>query len=322
MSIMPWTIEDDYEIKINDVVNGEYTGEFLSLGGEEYCGVRFDSVGSPDLRESTYEVSGGDGIRFGIERYGAVNWTITGVIHGSLIANAPGDKDLAWERWSKLARAWIDYPGRTSPRAVVPLYFKRPGREEMVVFGRPRRIDPETSKSHAGFIPYTALFMQSDPKFYSAVETSVIVELEPSETGGLMMNVEEDGLLIPFQTTAGTKSGGVITQLGDTDTNPLIRIKGPVTNPSIILYDSLGNVEWQAEVRTSIPDGVWLDIDGRHWMRTITDQYGTSFAGYYRGVRLQDLVFAPGTHLFDYQGTDPTGTSMCQIIYRNAWTST
>lgn len=322
MSVMPWTIEDDYEIKINDVVDGEYTGEFLSLGGEEYCGVRFDGVGSPDLRESTYEVSGGDGIRFGIERYGAVNWEITGAIHGSVVPNTPGDPDLAWERWSKLARAWTDYPGRTEPRAVVPLYFKRPGREEMVVFGRPRRIDPDTAVSHAGYINYTALFMQSDPRFYAAEESSVTVDLEESVIGGLLLTVTEDALVVPFQTTEGTKTGGIVTNLGDISTHPLIRIAGPVLNPSIILYDGLGDVIWQAEVRTSIPDGIWLEIDARHWMRSITDQYGTSYAGYYRGVRLQDLVFPPGTYLFDYQGTDATGTSMCQILYRNAWSST
>lgn len=317
-----WEIENDYEIKIADVIDGEYTGDFLSLGGDEYCGVRFDGVGSPDLRESKYDVSGGDGVRFGIERYGGVNWTITGAIHGTSIANAPGDPALVWESWSKIARAWTDYPGRTESRAVVPLYFKRPGREEMVVFGRPRRIDPDTALSHSGFIAYTALFAQSDPRFYSAQETTVEVLMTASTPGGIVMNEDEDAIVLPFQTTEGVARAGSITNEGDTSSNPLIRIYGPITSPQIVLYGDLGVVLWSAQLNMTIPDGSWIEIDARHHMRAIVDQDGTSFAGYYRGVKLQDLAIPPGTHSFDFQGSDETGTSSAQIFFRNAWSST
>ena len=141
-------VVQDYSIQINDVENGVHTGDMIDLGDGDFCGVSFDGVGSPDLRESAYDVSGGDGSQFGIEFYGSINWTITGAIHGSDNKNIPGTPERAWDAWSKLYRAWVNYPGRTNTREVVPLYFKRPGRDAMVVFGRPRRIDPSSTTSY------------------------------------------------------------------------------------------------------------------------------------------------------------------------------
>lgn len=311
---------NDYEIEIGDVINGVYTGEFVNLSDDGFCGVRFDGIGSPDLRESTYDVSGGDGSQFGIELYGSVNWTITGSIHGGDNKNTPGDPATAWGAWSRLYRAWIDYPGRKITREVIPLYFKRPGREQMVVYGRPRRIDPDSSTSYTGFIAYTALFKQSDPRFYSATDTSVTVQLLASSYGGLLLTEAQDALAVPLSTSDTVIRPGLLTNQGDTNTNPVITFSGPVTNPALYLFGDDGLL-WTISLIASIPDGLDVVVDTRLWKRSIATPEGASFAGVYRGDKLQDIVLPPGSFEFEYTGTDGTGTSTCTINYRDAWAS-
>lgn len=308
---------NDYEINFQDYL----TGEYISLGSGGYCSVKFDGVGSPDLREAVYDLSGGDGVQFGIEYYGAINWTISGAIHSGVNSGTRGTAEDAWNAWSMLSRAWTMYPQRTRPREVVPLYFKRPGREQMVVFGRPNRIDPETSRSHAGFISYSATFRQSDPKFYSSSQQSITLDLETPYSGGLLMNATQNALKVPFQTTAGVPRTGFISATGDTDTSPVIVINGPVTSPQVSLYDELSLKRWTVYIPSSIPSGRSVTIDTRNWARSIVDNTGASWAGSYVGSKLQDVTIPPGTNMIEYLGTDVTGTSTCQVLFRNAWAS-
>jgi len=316
-------VTDDYEIKILDstVANEDVPSPvFVSLSSDNYCGVRFDAVGSPDLRESVFDIAGGDGSQFGVEYYGSINWTITGAVHSGT-ASTPGLPSDAWDSWAALYRAWVDYPGRTTPRAVRPLGVKRPGREEMIVYGRPRRIDPDTSTSYVGHIAYTAQFKQSDPKFYSSTSSSINLQIIAATPGGLILNVDQDALVVPLTTSAGTPRTGVVTNSGDANTSPVITIAGPVTNPLVVLMQN-GSPLWTVRLLTSIAAGVQVIVDTRLWQRTITTADGANFAGYYRGDKLQDVVIPPGTSEFQYTGIDGTGTSTCSIEYRNAWVST
>lgn len=308
---------NDYTIQIEDA----FTGELLSLGDDEYCSVRFDGVGSPDLREAVYDVSGGDGVHFGIERYGAVNWTITGTVLGGTSRYKPGDPALAWQKWSQLSRAWINYPERTIPRAARPMYFQRPGRERMVVYGRPQRIDPDTATSHAGFISYSASFRQSDPRFFAANESVNSVSLGANYRGGIQLNDTEDGLLIPLSTTTADVRSSIISMEGDIATDVKLEFKGPVQNPKAVLKDEDGNVVWSIEIRTTVPNGVTVTVDSRQWVRSITTSNGASAAGAYFGPKLQDVVIPPGRSEVIYSGIDGTNTSLLEVKYRNAWAS-
>lgn len=311
-------MSEDYEIEIEDA----FTGEFLSLGGDDYCNVRFDGVGSPDLREAVYDVSGGDGVHFGVERYGAVNWTITGSIHGGVNKYTAGDPELAWERWSQLSRAWINYPERKIPRAAKALYFQRPGREQMVVYGRPQRIDPDTATSHAGFITYTASFRQSDPRFFSATESVNSVSLGAAYRGGINLTETQDALVVPLSTTNADIRSSIISQEGDIATDVRVIFKGPVQNPRASLIDEDGNLVWLIEIKSVIPADVSVTVDSRQWVRSITTSSGASAAGAYFGPKLQDVVIPPGRSEIVYSGTDATNTSLLELKYRNAWAST
>lgn len=310
---------NDYEILIEDYL----TGEYINMGSDgNFCNVKFDGVGVPELREAMYELSGGDGMRFGIEYQGVITWNITGSIHSGTNSGTAGSSDGAWNTWSSLARSWSAYPQRLQPRAVVPLYFKRPGREQMVVFGRPNRLDPVTDKAYVGFISYTATFRQSDPKFYSAVSKTVDLSLnQTSNSGGIILN-NMNAIKLPFTTTTADPVTGVITNDGDAPTSPVIVIHGEVVNPIISYLDIGGNVQWTIEILATIAEGTSAIIDTRHWERSIVHSDGSSLAGVYNGNRLQDIAIMPGTGLIRYGATSGSLTTNIQVTYRDAWVST
>lgn len=314
---MTYFSENDYEIRIQDYKDGSY----VALGSGDYCSVKFDGVGSPDLRESVFDVSGADGVMFGTEYYGMVNWTITGAVHSGLNGGVSGDSGDAWNAWSTLARVWTQYPERLIPRAVVPLFFKRPGREQMVVYGRPARIDPETERSHAGFIAYTASFRQSDPLFYSSKSNIVTLGMDVPYAGGLMLNTAKTGFRLPFQTTEGAAQNAILNNTGDVGTSPIITFIGPVLNPQLTLTTQNSQRAWVIKINGQIPAGRAVTVDTRQWARSVTDAFGISWAGAYVGDKLQDIKVPVGINTIGYQGTDQTGTSLCRVEYRNAWAS-
>ena len=312
-------VGNDYEIVIQDYASGEY----INLGSDgNFCNVRFDGVGSPELREAVWELSGDDGVRFGTEYYGAINWNITGSIHSGANKSIAGDASVAWNTWSQLSRAWIGYPQRLIPRGVVPLYFKRPGREQMVVFGRPSRIDPITDRSYAGLIAYTAQFRQSDPRFYSAEDKEIVVGAGDTYAGGFIVN-DGTAIKLPFTTTVATPAAGAIFNDGDAPTQPVIIINGEVTNPIVSYIDGSGDVQWSVVLQTVIPEGHAAVIDTRQWERSITRQIdGTSLDGAYVGDRLQDITILPGSGQIQYGATASSPSTYVRVSYKDAWVST
>jgi hypothetical protein len=310
---------EDYEISVRDATSGQ----FINLGSDDnFCSVRFDGVGSPELREAVYEVSGDDGIRFGIERYGVTTWNISGSIHSGFNKGVPGNPADAWNTWSTLLRAWTHYPERHIPRAVVPLYFKRPGRQEMIAYGRPQRMDPVTDRAYTGFITYTATFRQSDPRFYAAVDQVAILTLSESYAGGIIINNGTD-MKLPFTTTTAIPVSGPVTNNGDIGSPPVIQIFGAVTNPIVSYLDGSGNVQWTISLLTEIAEGESVTIDTRQWARSITrDVDGTSLAGAYNGDKLGSIEILPGTGVLRYGATAGSGNTYVKVTHRNAWVST
>lgn len=309
---------NDYEITFQDY----FTGQYINLGSDgNFCGVQFDGVGVPELREAVYELSGGDGIRFGIERQNGITWNITGSIHSGSNSGVRGSSDSAWNTWSSLARSWSGYPERATPRSVVPLYFKRPGREQMVVYGRPNRLDPTIAQSYVGFISYTATFRQSDPKFYSATTKQTTLGLTEIDSGGIIVNDGTD-IKLPFTTTSAVPVTGSVTNSGDIDSSPIIVITGEVVNPIVSYLDALGNIVWSVEIRATVQEGDSVTIDTRQWERSVTQADGTSLSGLYNGNRLQDITILPGTGLIRYGATSGSLTTNIQVTYRDAWVST
>lgn len=308
---------NDYQLQFEDYA----TGELITLGDSNsaFCSVRFDGIGSSELRTSEIEMSAEDGIQFGFEYLGKRPWTISGAVKSGSNPYIGGDSSSAWDNLSRLMRAWDYNSARHKARSVVPLWFKRPGRETMLVYGRPDRIDPDVSHSHAGYVTYQASFRQSDPKFYSATEQEITLPIATPYVGGLLYNATQDGLILPFMTSEMTERQGVIEQFGDIDAPLIIKFNGQVTNPTLRLLNSDGSDRWKIKLQTSIGSSQSVTIDTRLWRRTVLRNDGASLAGAVRGPRLAQLVAPPGTSELVYSGASEGGSSTCSIRVRNAW---
>ena len=308
-------ITGDYQLMFEDYL----TGDMITLGDAgDYCSVRFDGIGSAELRTSEREKPSEDGISFGYEFLGKRTWTISGSVKPGE-GSVPGDASTAWDSVSKLMRAWDFNRARLTPRAVVPLYFKRPGRELMVVYGRPERIDPDPTQSYVGFVSYQASFRQSDPKFYSDAEQTMVLTASQPYVGGILLNEDMDAFQLPFTTTATTSREGVLITGGDIESAPIITFEGPSSNPKLQLLNNDDSVRWTMTLLTTLGSDDVVTIDPRLWARTVLRNDGASLAGSLRGPRLAEILVPPGNNEFVYTASSSGGTSNCTIKLRNAW---
>ncbi len=323
-------ITDDYQLMFEDY----YSGDMITLGGGgDFCSVRFDGIGSAELRASERDMPSEDGATFGQEYLGKRNWTIQGAIKSGTNSGTAGTSDGAWDSLSMLMRAWDYNRARLLPRAVLPLYFKRPGRELMVVYGRPERIDPDVTQSYAGFVTYQATFRQSDPKFYAdATENVTLSSAQATEGGILLRDYTQDSLtmtnafLLPFTAVGSVSSspGGYIQQ-GDVPAPVVFTFEvtsgTSVTNPTLELRGTNDAVLWRVTLATTVLYGQTVTVNPNLWERSVLRNDGASLAGAYRGPRMAELLVPPGPVEFVYTGTNVGGGSSCSITLRDAWTA-
>jgi hypothetical protein len=311
------------------------TGDWIALGRDSYCSARMEGFGSPELRSNEYEYPGQDGIGFGFEYLGSRKWTIQGAIkgpvgtvNGTSVYNmsVPSSPESTWDELSRLLRAWDYNKARLKSRDVVELYWHRPGREAVLIYGRPERIDAETSTAHTGYITYTAVFRQGDPKFYSTVEQSEQFTLLTATPSGIIMNAGGTAIAAVdgrMQTSPSVTIPKVITVGGDIPAPPIITFTGPVTNPSLSLVGANGGNAWTVSIDGTIDPGYSVTVDTRLWKRTTMSKAPNgsqvSWAGNLRGSRLSDVLLPLGTSTYKYTGTGGGQASLCTIKYRNAW---
>lgn len=300
----------------------EFAG--INLGVAPYCLNSLEGLGSPELRTVEVDLPNEDGITFGREFQGARRWTLTGSVKGGDPNRPSNDAEVeeAWEALSDLVAAWDNAVPRQEQRDVTELQFKRPGRETMVMYGRPERIDPDTSVSFAGHIKYTALFRQSDPYYYSTTEQTTGIGVQIPYSGGLLYTEDMEALQLPFVTSASVERLGSFFNSGNANSWSIITMQGPVLNPTIQLYEQdAEDPMWSVTLKTSIGSLESIIIDTRPWARTVLRNDGANIAGTMYGSRLSEMTVPPGFNELVYAGTDGTGTSSCSLKYRNAWKS-
>jgi hypothetical protein len=319
-----------YDVADHIVMLPEYsTGDWLTLGEGSYCSAKLEGLGTPEMVTDELALPGRDGISFGREHFGSRKWTITGAIKSGDLSGAAGPADDAWNALARLLRAWDYNPARGEAGAVIPLIWKRPGRRTVVIYGRPERLDPDTSRAFAGFISYTAVFRQSDVKFYDADEQTITATLVAPPSGGLLLNPAMNALLATdgkLQTTAVVVNPTALyrsdEESGDIETNPIITFYGPVLNPQLRMLSDAGGTRWSVKLLTNVGYGQSITIDTRHWAQTVRrTPDGANMAGFIRSPRLRDVTIPLGTNVVEYSGQDATSTSMCEIRFRNAWAS-
>ncbi len=261
-------------------------------------------IGTPDVRTSDVDRARADGRSFGIDYF-------TGqTISFDLGVRGNSDAEVR-EETGKLRTIWRADPVRLTPGAVAELRMQYAGRER-VVYGRSRRFSPDFSDAAVNHnVNVLADFSCIDDLFYAPADESISFGIVPPQGGGLIAP-----LAAPLATTMTSDRSQGIEVITDESVWPVVTIKGPITNPVVIIGTSV-----RFEARVDLRWDEELVIDTRPWARTALRNGVANIAGSVRGTRLSKAALPAGRYEVGLKGIDPTGTASVRLAWRAAYSS-
>lgn len=118
-----------------------------------------------------------DGAVFGRDTVGAQTLTWDLLVNKTSGATAQA-------AWRTLRSVWDAASTRRTPGAVLPLSLRRPGGSTVMVYGRPRKMEPSNLRlTREGVVELVADFTTADHKFYSGAERTLTLTLLNGSTG-------------------------------------------------------------------------------------------------------------------------------------------
>lgn len=225
----------DGQIQIRDLVLGR---------GTQYKVRKFNPWTRTVRADQTGEMPWGDGSWSGAEWFESVAINMDVVIEGTDLAD-----------WQVLHQALdLAFSPIGAGTSEVELSWCL-GAQEQVMFGRPRGVSPTPDHVRVGRTPTTCMFWCGDPFRYSAALNSVSIGL-PEWSGGLVVPVTVP-VTIPQTQVDGLAEA---VSAGAYPAPLLLRIDGPVVNPSITVVSPAG-VPLALSLELSIEAGQWIDIN-------------------------------------------------------------
>lgn len=195
------------------------------------------------------------------------------------------------------------------------LRIKRPGRPVKRLIGRMRKMDPDDKDIIHGYVPLDIEFLAHDPTFYADAETSTELPLGWLTGGGFAAPV-----VAPIYVQDGTVAAdrpGWVTNNGDADAWPIIRITGPCSNVSII-HVPTGRV--LALPTLTLAAGRWVEIDTRPGYCTVTWDNGGNASTYLSPSSRIDLFsLTPGQQEMRWTAFDATNSARLRLTWRDAY---
>lgn len=265
--------------------------------------------GDDDWTNDDQEDSQRGGMRFGRDR-------LRGPLHGFDLFTNCSDEDSALAAKALLRTAWRALDIRQDPSTVIPVRYRLNGRERRF-YGRPRRFSaPPNNQIQGGYIPITTDFQATDAFFYDDQEQSVSLTLHNTGTS-------EGGFIFPviFPVTAlpvGTSEQQLVVG-GDAPAYPVIRVNGPVTNPSI------STDTWTVALDIALGAADYVEIDTRPWRKTVIKNGNQNASGSLspnRRLYLSDVVLPEGSlPQIQFSGSSASGTPTCTVSWRNTYNS-
>lgn len=225
------------------------------------------------------------------------------------------DDSDAHDLLDELQAQWSGDDIRLDPGAVVPLSWRRGGRERRV-WGRPNHCTPVTGAVSRGLVPVTATFDTVNQYYYSNQQQSIHTNLVPP-SGSV-------GYTVPY-TMPLTMSGESIAQggmsIGGSAKTPItIQFHGPVINPSVQITHANGS-EIYVKMIAELASDNWVYIDP--FFGTVTTRFGSNWAGKFTAdsTPLFDIALKPGDATAVMRGNDSTGTAEMTLYWYNAFHS-
>jgi hypothetical protein len=281
------------------LLDGEFDLGGYVMGDTRPVYVEEFDPGANTLGVQDVDNPAGNDRRFGRDkRYGS-SWAFGLVINQKTQAGAA---TVA----SDLERVWA--PEKYKPGEVVALRYGFAGRTRLV-YGRPRRYAaPSLYGAKNGIVRVSTDFLRADAFHYDDDVRFARLDMHGGRSGGL-----KGPLKGSLKTVAGGVRQGVIPAVGgDASTPPLIKIQGPIANPSV-----WGN-GWWVELATSLKFDQSVTIDTR--MGTVLRNDGANLGGTLsRRSRLPNVRMKPGSASLSFRGQDLSGTSHAIVEWRPAF---
>lgn len=277
--------------------------------------IRFSEVtgcGFPGVRDNDVDQPGADGSFLGPDYYTARTVEFDG---GITIA---GDPDACRTVFASLQLATTDPAVRLAGGETISLRHRAPGAVTKRLFGRLRRLDPELTQLVFGRVGIDMAFTAGDPLWYGDEEQTTEIPLGWLSGGGFTAPVTA-----PIYVTSGATVAdrpGWVTNSGDTDTWPVIRVTGPCSNVTIT-HAETGRV-LALPTLSLASTSQWVQLDTRPGRRSVVRETGGNAESLLSPASRLDLFsLPPGTTEMRWTATDPTNTSRLRVTWRDAYTA-
>lgn len=179
------------------------------------------------------------------------------------------------------------------------------------ILARPLRM-PVRRRADSWRIPRTTVaLIASDPRIYSADETTTVVPLYSTAGGGV-----NAPLNAPINTSAGTTVEAVVVNDGNSDAHPTVRFHGPATEVVLTNVTSGDTLT----VATAIASGQVLTYDGTAYV-TASGEHVVSLDGagrYGAWVERIPFVLPPGESVLRFTADD---AAQAVVYHRSTWIS-
>jgi hypothetical protein len=263
----------------------------------------FPEISSYEVRDQDQAIYGTDGDRMGVDTLGGRTLGLSFGIEGRTEGEARA-------RRATLERLWNAREVRRVGGAVAELVDLTTGR---VAVGRPREIANKSVRLHDSPPGYDveANFRMIDPVWYGEKDV-VAVPLVSESGGGFVFPIR-----FPLVMRGYTRREGSFTIEGDFPTWGVIRIPGPVLNPTVSVRDV-----FTFSAATSLAYDEWIEIDTRPGRRSVT-RNGNTVQALTRGSTPLDAAELPlGPHQFVFAGSSASGNPPASLEWAPAYSIT
>jgi hypothetical protein len=290
----------DFQYDLGGVVIG--TGTTVNV-------IETTGLGRPPVRDNDVDQPSMDGMFAGPDYWAARQVQIDAAI------NVPGQPDACHDVIAALQAASDTASVRLVGGQGMTLRLKRPGRPVKRLTGRMRKLDPEFGRVIHGYVPLDIEFIAHDPTWYADTETTTELPLGWLTGGGFAAPIVAP-IFVQDGTVAADRPGWV-TNAGDADAWPVIRITGPCANVTIT---HVASGRALALPTLSLDEDRWVEIDTRPGYRTVTWDNGGNASTYLSpGSRLDLFSLPPGQSEMRWTAFDATNTARLRLTWRDAY---
>jgi len=293
-----------------DLVDWQYDiGGVLIGRGTTVNVIEVTGLGRPPVRDSDVDQPSMDG------QFAGPDYWAGRQIQFDAAIKIPGDTSACHDMVATLQAATDAAAVRLVGGQGLTLRMKQPGRPVKRLTVRARKLDTELKQIIHGYVPLDMEFLAHDPTFYADEESTTELPLGWLTGGGFAAPV-----VAPIYVQDGTVAAdrpGWVTNNGDADAWPILRITGPC---STVTITHVASGRALALPTLNLAAGRWVEIDTRPGYRTVTWDNGGNASTYLSpGSRIDLFALPPGESEMRWTAFDSTNTARLRVTWRDAY---